>query len=351
MKEVLQFYKNKRVLITGHTGFKGSWLSMILKKAGANVCGYALLPEAKQNLYDICMVDEDMESVIGDIRDFAHLKEVFDRFQPEIVFHLAAQPIVRTSYENPVYTYETNVMGTVNLMECIRLSDSIKSVINVTTDKVYDNQETLRAYKEEDYLDGYDPYSNSKSCSELVTHSYERSFLQEKGVAVSRLRAGNVIGGGDFSKDRIVPDAVRAGLKSETLIIRNPESIRPFQHVLEPLYVYLMVAKKQYEDKIFSGAYNIGPDEEDCVKTLDIVSLFAKYWGKDYEYKIQGDSGPHEAGFLRLDSAKLKQTFAWEPVYRIEEAVEKTVLWYKAYALGEDMQSFTNKQIKEFFRI
>lgn len=351
MKEVLQFYKNKKVLITGHTGFKGSWLSMILKKAGAKVCGYALLPETEQNLYDICMVDEDMESIIGDIRDFSHLKEIFDRFQPEIVFHLAAQPIVRTSYENPVYTYETNVMGTVNLMECIRLSDSVKSVINVTTDKVYDNKETLRAYKEEDYLDGYDPYSNSKSCSELVTHSYERSFLQDKNIAISRLRAGNVIGGGDFSKDRIVPDAVRAGLKSEALIIRNPESIRPFQHVLEPLYVYLMVAKKQYEEKIFAGAYNIGPDEEDCVKTLDIVSLFAKYWGKDYEYKIQGDGGPHEAGFLRLDSGKLKQTFAWEPRYRIEEAVEKTVLWYKVYALGEDMRSFTNQQIEEFFRI
>lgn len=351
MKEVLQFYKNKKVLITGHTGFKGAWLSMILQRAGAKVCGYALLPEAEQSLYDIAMLDEDMESVIGDIRDLSHLKEVFETFQPEIVFHLAAQPIVRTSYENPVYTYETNVMGTVNLLECIRLSSCVKSVINITTDKVYDNKETLRAYREEDYLDGYDPYSNSKSCSELVTHSYERSFLTDRGVAISRLRAGNVIGGGDFSRDRIVPDAVRAGLKKEALIIRNPESIRPFQHVLEPLYVYLMVAKKQYEEKIFAGAYNIGPDEEDCVKTLDIVSLFAKYWGEGYQYRIQGDGGPHEAGFLRLDSSKLKQTFDWQPIYRIEEAVDKTVAWYKAYATGEDMKKFTNKQIEEFFKI
>ena len=234
-KEVFTFYKDKRVLITGHTGFKGAWLSRILTNAGAKVTGYALNPPTEPSLFDAAGVKEKMHSVIGDIRDLKHLKQVFDEAEPEIVLHLAAQPIVRDSYKEPVYTYETNVMGTVNVLECVRLTPSVRSFVNVTTDKVYENMEWEYGYRETDRLDGYDPYSNSKSCSELVTHSYQKSFFSDGRCAISTCRAGNVIGGGDFANDRIVPDCIRAAMKKQDIIVRNPNSTRPYQHVLEPL--------------------------------------------------------------------------------------------------------------------
>ena len=245
----LEFYKNKKVLITGHTGFKGAWLSRILYRAGAKVTGYSLKPPTVPNLYELISLDKKLNSIEGDIRDIHHLKRVFEEIQPEIVLHLAAQPIVIDSYKDPVYTYETNVMGTVNVCECVRQNPCVRSFLNVTTDKVYHNNEWEWGYRECDPLDGYDPYSNSKSCSELVTHSYINSFFDHMDVAVSTARAGNVIGGGDFANNRIIPDCVRAALKEEDIIVRNPYSTRPYQHVLEPLAAYLMISKEQYKDK------------------------------------------------------------------------------------------------------
>ena len=279
----LSFYKGKRVLVTGHTGFKGAWLCKMLTMLGADVTGYALEPPTEPNLFG--MLKLPINSVIGDIRDFDKLKAVFDDFKPEIVLHLAAQPIVRDSYKMPRYTYDVNVMGTVNICECIRLSDSVKSFLNVTTDKVYENEDLNIAFTEDMKLDGYDPYSNSKSCSELVTHSYQKSFLNAQGVAVSTARAGNVIGGGDFANDRIVPDSVRAVMSGEQIIVRNPNSTRPFQHVLEPLYVYLLIAMKQYENREFAGYYNVGPDDSDCITTGELCDIFCKHYGEGAEWK------------------------------------------------------------------
>ena len=275
----MDFYKGKRVLITGHTGFKGAWLCQMLINAGAEVTGYALNPPTKPSLFEIANISGKMNSVIGDIRDLSKLKETFIKTQPEIVFHLAAQPRVRESYKNPVYTYETNVMGTVNICECVRTSDSVKSFLNVTTDKVYLNKEWEWGYRENEELDGYDPYSNSKSCSELVTHSYINSFFKNMNIAVSTARAGNVIGGGDFASDRIIPDCIRAAIKHEDIVVRNPFSTRPYQHVLEPIYAYLMIAQKQYEDIKYAGYYNVGPDDRDCFQTGALVDLFVKHWG------------------------------------------------------------------------
>ena len=309
----MDFYKGKRVLITGHTGFKGAWLCQMLINAGAEVTGYALNPPTKPSLFEIANISGKMNSVIGDIRDLSKLKETFIKTQPEIVFHLAAQPIVRESYKNPVYTYETNVMGTVNICECVRTSDSVKSFLNVTTDKVYLNKEWEWGYRENEELDGYDPYSNSKSCSELVTHSYINSFFKNMNIAVSTARAGNVIGGGDFASDRIIPDCIRAAIKHEDIVVRNPFSTRPYQHVLEPIYAYLMIAQKQYEDIKYAGYYNVGPDDRDCFQTGALVDLFVKHWGEGMKWIDKYDGGPHEANFLKLDCSKLKKTFGWQP--------------------------------------
>lgn len=346
---MLDFFKGKRVLITGHTGFKGSWLSRALVLAGAKVSGYALEPDNRENMYDLLNIKKDMNSVIGDVRNLEKLKETFKNTKPDFAIHMAAQPLVRESYLNPVYTYETNVLGTVNFLECVRTLMDGGSVLNVTTDKVYDNKEWERAYVEDDYLDGYDPYSNSKSCSELVTHSYKRSFLDEAGFALSTARAGNVIGGGDFAHNRIVPDCFRAAKAKETLIIRNPSSIRPYQHVLEPLAIYLEILKAQQEDKSKASSYNVGPDEEDCVTTESLVKLFAKYWRDGFTYEIKKDKGPHEANLLKLNCDKLKRVFDWKPKYNIEKTVKETVNWYKAYSEGENMLEVTDRQIQEFF--
>ena len=346
----LSFYKNKRVLVTGHTGFKGAWLSRILVNAGALVTGYALEAPTKPSLFEAAGIADGMNCVIGDIRDFDRLKAVFDEFQPEIVFHLAAQPIVLTSYEQPKYTYETNVMGTVNVLECVRLCNSVKSVLNVTTDKVYENNESGIPMKEGQPLDGFDPYSNSKSCSELVTHSYKRSFFDKAGVAVSTARAGNVIGGGDFADNRIIPDCVRAAVNGEAVIIRNPNSVRPYQHVLEPLYVYLMIAEAQYKDIKFADYYNVGPNETDCLTTGELAEYFCKSWGAGQTYTVINKQGPHEANFLKLDCTKVKTVFGWSPKWSAKTAVEKTVEWTKSWASGEDCRIKLDEQINSFFK-
>ena len=344
----LEFYRNKKVLVTGHTGFKGSWLCKLLENYGAEVIGYSLNPPTEPSLFKIANIESDVKSIIGDIRDLSKLKEVFDDFQPEIVLHLAAQPIVRDSYKDPVYTYETNVIGTVNICECVRKSNSVKSFLNVTTDKVYLNKEWEWGYRENEELDGFDPYSNSKSCSELVTHSYKRSFFDEKGLAVSTARAGNVIGGGDFSNDRIIPDCVRAALSNKEIIVRNQYSTRPYQHVLEPLYAYLMIAAKQYEDSKYEGYYNVGPDDVDCFQTGALVDTFVKLWGNDLCWSCQSDGGPHEANFLKLDCSKLKKTFNWKPRWNLEHALEKVVEWSKCWQSGGDVRECMDRQIKEF---
>ena len=344
----LSFYKGKKVLITGHTGFKGSWLCRILVGAGAQVTGYSLTPPTEPNLFSMADVEDKMESVIGDIRDLAHLKEVFEKVQPEIVLHLAAQPIVRDSYKDPVYTYETNVMGTVNICECVRINPCVKSFLNVTTDKVYENKEWAWGYRENEPLDGYDPYSNSKSCSELVTHSYINSFFNDMPVAVSTARAGNVIGGGDFANDRIVPDCVRAALKKEDIIVRNPHSTRPYQHVLEPVYAYLMIAAKQYEDGKYAGYYNVGPDDVDCFTTGNLVDLFISKWGEGMKWIDKFDGGPHEANFLKLDCSKLKSTFGWKPHWNLDTAIEMTVEWTKCWLSGGNIRECMDKEIEKF---
>lgn len=348
-----EFYKNKRVLVTGHTGFKGSWMCELLKMMGAEVIGYALEPPTDPSLFELCNVSDGMNSVVGDIRDFEHLMAVFDETKPEIVIHMAAQPIVRESYVYPRYTYETNVMGTVNVLECVRLTKSVKSFVNVTTDKVYKNKEWLWGYRETEELDGFDPYSNSKSCSELVTHSYKSSFFdKEDSPAISTARAGNVIGGGDFAKDRIIPDAVRAMECGEDIIVRNPYSTRPYQFVLEPVAAYLMIAVKQYEDKKYAGNYNVGPDDTDCWTTGNLINLFCDKWeketGKRPEWINKSDGGPHEANFLKLDCSLLKSTFGWSPRWNVETAMEKIVEFSNAYIMKQDVKKIMKKQIREF---
>ena len=357
-QDVLTFYHGKRILLTGHSGFKGAWLSKILIDAGADVTGYALEPPTEPSLFELAGLGKQMHSVIGDIRDFDHLNRVFDEVKPEIIIHLAAQPIVRTSYQEPRLTYETNVMGTVNVCEAVRLHmDTVRSFLNVTTDKVYKNNEWLWGYRENEPLDGYDPYSNSKSCSELVTHSYINSFFggnkADATIGVSTARAGNVIGGGDFAKDRIVPDCVRAAQSGKPIIIRNPNSTRPYQHVLEPLFMYLTIAAEQYSDPTKAGFYNVGPDECDCVTTGELVSLFGKYYGPEFKVEIAAidPNAPHEANFLKLDTALIKQTFGYKPTWHIDEAVEKTVEWTKAWmrepSVGQ-MNKILEKQINAF---
>lgn len=346
----LSFYKNKTVLVTGHTGFKGTWLCKILINAGAKVIGYALEAPTNPNLFELSKVEKNMVSIIGDVRDLKHLKEVFDKYQPEIVLHLAAQPIVRDSYKMPVYTYETNVMGTVNVLECVRLTPSVKSLLNVTTDKVYLNDDIPdHPFREDEPLDGFDPYSNSKSCSELVTHSYKKSFFADRNCSISTARAGNVIGGGDFANDRIIPDSIRAICKKEDIIVRNPSSTRPYQHVLEPLIVYLDIASKQYENKKFEGYYNVGPDDCDCVCTGELVDMLCKKWGQGLKWINKSDGGPHEAAFLKLDNNKIKKVFGWKPRWHISETMDKIVEWTKVY-LDDDSKvpAEMDREIKEF---
>lgn len=344
----LNFYKGKKVFVTGHTGFKGSWLCKMLVNAGAEVTGYSKGTKKEHSLFSIAEIKKDVHSVYGDIRDFEKLSKIMLQVQPEIVLHLAAQPIVRDSYKDPVGTYATNVMGTVNLLEAVRHCPCVKSVLNVTTDKVYKNKEWAWGYRENEELNGYDPYSNSKSCSELVTHSYINSFFSDRDIAVSTVRAGNVIGGGDFANDRIIPDCVRAAIKQEDIIVRNPFSTRPYQHVLEPLFAYLMIAAMQISNKKYSGCYNIGPDEVDCYQTGDLVDMFVHKWGEGMKWTNQYDGGPHEATFLKLDCSKLKTTFNWKPRWNLETAIEKVVEWSKCWLSDGDVRACMDKEIEEF---
>lgn len=343
------FYKGKRVLVTGHTGFKGSWLCRILINAGAIVSGYSQNPPTNPNLFSLAGLEENMNSIIGDIRDMKHLSKVFDETQPEIVLHLAAQPIVRDSYKDPRYTYETNVMGTVNILECVRLHPCVRSFLNVTTDKVYHNNEWVWGYRENEPLDGFDPYSNSKSCSELVTHSYKNSFFADGHTAISTARAGNVIGGGDFANDRIIPDCVRAVEEGKTIGVRNPYSTRPYQHALEPLFAYLMIAQKQYEDEKYAGWYNVGPDECDCVTTGELVNLFCSSWGNNLTWDNQAEThAPHEANFLKLDCSKIKSVFGWKPRWHIDEAIKMTVDWTKVWLNKGDIPAEMDREIRVY---
>lgn len=344
---MLEFYKGKTVLVTGHTGFKGSWLCRTLIMAGAKVIGYSLNPITNPNLFSILENEKYMKSIIGDIRDLKKLSDVFCNEKPEIVLHLAAQPLVLESYENPVHTYDVNVMGTVNVCECVRLSNSVKSFINVTTDKVYKNNEWSWGYRETDTLNGYDPYSNSKSCSELITSSYKNSFFNDKNLPVSTARGGNVIGGGDFSKNRIIPDCIESAINNETIQVRNPYSIRPYQHVLELIYGYLYIAMKQYEDFKYADCYNIAPNDDDCLQTGKLVDLFCNYWGGATWENIEIEQY-HEANFLKLDSSKVRNVLELHPVWNIDVAIEKTIVWSKCYNNNENIIECTDKQINEF---
>lgn len=351
-------YQGRRVLVTGSTGFKGAWLCRMLNLLGAEVTGYALTPPTEPSLWDIANLESSVKQYMADIRDLDTLREVFVAAQPQTVLHLAAQPLVIDSYDDPHYTYETNVMGTVNVLECVRATDSVESLLNVTTDKVYENLERPGyGYREDDKLDGFDPYSNSKSCSELVTHSYAKSFFApgSHGAAagrcrVSTARAGNVIGGGDFAANRIVPDCVRAVEGGDPLMIRNPNSVRPYQHVLEPLVSYLMIAMLQLEQSEVEGWYNIGPDDKDSVTTGDLAELFAKHWGEGFSYEVGQVDGPHEANFLKLDNAKAKECLGWNPVWGVNEAIEKTVEWTRAWLEGGDAAAAAclDEQIKSY---
>lgn len=348
------FFKGRKILVTGHTGFKGSWLCELLLLLGAEVTGYGLEPPTTPSMYQICGLEKRLRSEYGDIRDLEHLRKVMRQVQPELVLHMAAQPLVRESYRRPVYTYDVNVMGTVNILECVRESDSVRSFLNVTTDKVYLNREWNWGYRENEELNGYDPYSNSKSCSELVTCSYRNSFFSEgdRQVAVSTARAGNVIGGGDFAADRIIPDCYRAAANHKEIELRNPGSVRPYQHVLEPLTVYLMILQRQCEEPGLAGSYNVGPDEGDCWDTRHMTECFGRCWqeqtGEALTWHAGQESGPHEANYLKLDCSKLKAVFRWQPVWKVEEAVRKAAQWYAAYQSGEDMQAYTVKQISDF---
>ncbi|MDR3363814.1 MAG: CDP-glucose 4,6-dehydratase [Clostridiales Family XIII bacterium] len=345
------FYKGKKVLITGHTGFKGAWLSYCLLLLGAKPVGYALEPDTGPALFSLLGLEREMESHIGDIRDFGPLARAVSDARPDIVIHMAAQPIVRTGYLDPVGTYETNVMGSVNLLEACRKPDTVRSVVNVTTDKVYENVERDIGYAENEKLCGRDPYSNSKSCSELVTSCYRQSFFGAKAsAAVSTARSGNVIGGGDFAKDRIIPDCIRAVLAGMDIAIRNPLSVRPYQHVLECLSGYLLLAEKQYDDKGIEGSFNFGPGLDDCVTTKMLVERFCMDWGEGASYIVQPDGGPHEAGLLRIDATKANDVLGWKPSWTAEKAVSKTVEWAKAWRdASGPAREITARQIGEYF--
>lgn len=349
-KELKDFYAEKKVLVTGHTGFKGTWLTLMLNLLGARVVGYSLMPNAEPSLFKLVHFREsEVKTYIGDIRDFDFLKEVIKREQPQYVVHMAAQPIVRESYADPRYTFETNVMGTVNLMECLRNCDSVKSILNVTTDKVYLNTEKEIGYKESDPLDGYDPYSNSKSCSELVTHAYSNSFFKDRVIPVSTARAGNVIGGGDFEKDRIIPDCVRAMLKNEPIIVRNPNSIRPYQHVIEALYAYLLILSNQEISFDLQGAYNVGPKEKNICKTGELVDIFCRKWkDKKVMWKTIEDHGPHEATILKLDSSKMTNVFGWNQKWNIDKTMDMIVEWTRAFLYKQNIRICMEEQIESY---
>lgn len=348
------FWKDKTVLITGHTGFKGSWLSLLLKMKGAEIIGYALPPPTHPSLFEILSIENKVESIAGDVRDLTKLTETFNRFRPEIVIHMAAQALVRYSYSNPVETYTTNVIGTVNVLEAIRKTDCVKAALIVTTDKCYENKEWVWSYRESDRLGGYDPYSSSKGCAELVTAAYIDSYFSEKAydtdsVSVATARAGNVMGGGDWAEDRLIPDIIRAIIDRKAAVVRNPGAIRPWQHVLEPLYGYLcLIEKLWYEGSKFSGGWNFGPTIESCQPVSCILESVQAVLGKTFSW--QNDSKPtvHEANFLKLDCSKAHAQLGWSPRLDLKTAVEMTLMWYQAYIQKKDIMQLTLQQINYY---
>lgn len=348
------FWKNKRVFVTGHTGFKGSWLSLWLQTLGANVLGYSLPPTTKPNLFDDARVAHGMTSVLGDIRDLDQLRQVISRHEPEIVMHLAAQSLVRHSYIDPIETYTTNVIGTANVLEAIRDARSVRSVIIVTSDKCYENREWTWGYRENDVLGGHDPYSSSKACAELVTASYRKSFFQSESAtsrhaAIASVRSGNVIGGGDWSADRLIPDIVRGIQAGREVHIRNPDSVRPWQHVLEPLEGYLRLAEALHEHGGgYAEAWNFGPDDTDAVAVSDITKMISGIWAGQIKWKLDQSSQPHEAGYLRLDSSKARSRLNWAPKLALPEALRWTVEWYQSFLKGEDARGMTTAQLSRY---
>lgn len=341
------FWKDKKIFITGHTGFKGSWLCAVLLQMGAAVTGYALEPHTQPSLFCIAGIEKQMDSVYGDIRDRERLLRCMKKANPEIVLHMAAQPIVSESYKNPLDTYAVNVMGTVNVLECLRALPNVRSFINVTTDKVYRNAEQQIPSREQDALGGLDPYSGSKACSEIVTQSYLHSFLE--WLPVSTARAGNVIGGGDFAKDRILPDCVRAARQNRPIVVRNPHSIRPYQHVLDPLFAYLALLEGQYKNPGLAGHYNVGPDEAGCIETKTLVNLFCRYWGNGQTWRPAGSEATmYESGCIKLDCTRLKDKLSWRPKWSVEQALKSTVEWEKIYWQKGDSLAVMERQIRAF---
>lgn len=344
------FWHGKKVFLTGHTGFKGSWLCLWLQRLGAEVHGLALPPPTTPNLFTEARVGDGMSSTVGDIRDYETVRRAMFAFQPEIIIHMAAQPLVRHSYIEPVATYATNVMGTVHVLEAARMTESVRAIVNVTTDKCYENKEWVWGYREEEPMGGYDPYSNSKGCSELVTSAYRRSFFQKKGIALASARAGNVIGGGDWALDRLIPDILRAFEKCQPVVIRNPHATRPWQHVLEPLSGYLTLAEHLYGEvgQDYAEGWNFGPNEEDARPVQWIVEHLVKNWGNCATWQLDESEHPHEANYLKLDISKAKARLGWGPTWHLGMALEKITTWHHAWLLGQNMRQVCQEQIIEF---
>lgn len=351
---ISEFWRAKKVFLTGHTGFKGGWLSLWLQDLGADLCGFALEPPTTPNLFREANVGQGMKSVIGDIRDYQQLYAAVEDFKPEVIIHMAAQPLVRRSYEQPLETYSTNVMGTVNLLDCVRKVGSVTAVVNVTSDKCYENREWCWGYREDEPKGGYDPYSNSKGCAELVTDAFRNSYFNPKsysqhGCALASVRAGNVIGGGDWADDRLIPDILSAFEQGSSVEIRHPKAIRPWQHVLEPLSGYLLIAEKLFtEGAEFAEGWNFGPKDEDAKSVEWIVKTLANKWGGGANWIISQDNHPHEANYLKLDCSKAKARLGWQPRWSLEEALERIVTWHQAWLLKKDMKTLCIKEINEY---
>lgn len=351
LKEIKKsnFWKGKKIFLTGHTGFKGSWMSLWLNTLGAEVQGYSLEPEKPISLFSEAQIDKDMRSTIGDIRDLDNLSKEIILFKPEIIVHMAAQPLVRASYIDPIKTYSTNVMGTANLLEASKKCSSIKTILNITTDKCYENKELDKSYREIDRLGGFDPYSSSKACSELVTSAYRNSFFLESDVSIATARAGNVIGGGDWSQDRLIPDILGSFASNKKVYIRYPNAIRPWQHVLESISGYLTLIERLYDDgHKYSGSWNFGPNEKDAQSVEYIANKMVALWGNDSSWELDSSSNPHEAGYLKLDITKSKELLSWNPKWNLDQALDKVISWHQKWLETSDAKSICLNQIEDY---